>query len=96
MHRFGLNVTEAIAAEIAGFFFPNSDEEIVRKREEVWAKFAEGHHDDLESESSDKGALHSNSLPLNTLLEQPTRIQAILLHWLSHLLLNTTQACLSS
>ena len=55
MHRFGLNFNETIAMELAGFFFPTSDLEIVRKREEDWAKFGDGRQDpDYESDLHDK------------------------------------------
>ena len=57
VHRSGLNFNEAIAAELAGFFFPGTDDEIVRKREEDWARFGDNRRDiiDPESEPAEKG-----------------------------------------
>eukprot|EP00210_Caulerpa_lentillifera_P001979 g1897.t1 len=55
VHRFGLNFNEAIAMEIAAFFFPSDEDEIVRKHEEKWAKFADNRQEtETEIESPEK------------------------------------------
>ena len=67
MHRFGLNFNETIATELAGFFFPTSDLEIVRKREEDWAKFGDGRQDpDFDPEPPEKSDHQHTALSLRT------------------------------
>lgn len=58
IHRFGLNFNETIAMEVAAFFFPSDEDEIMRKHEEKWAKFADNRQEtETEIDSPDKGKI---------------------------------------
>lgn len=49
-----------MARELAKYFFPSADDEIVKQHEETWAKFSEGkqHDSELNIDSTDKGIFH--------------------------------------